>query len=68
MKLAFNLSLFILTLCMWEGESYSLTNYQIRNICKKEIKKSNCIKDLQGKKSNLKKGVVIEIPVVPYKR
>ena len=49
-------------------KSFSLTNYQIKRICKKEKWELTCIKNLQEKRSNLQKGNLIEIPVVPYKR
>ena len=68
MKLAFNLFLFIFVLFISEGKSFSLTNYQIKKICKNEKRKSTCIKILKEKRSNLQKGNYIEIPVLPYKR
>ena len=66
MKLTLNL--FLLSLVFLGSESFALTNYQIKKICKKEIRESNCIKNLLQKKSDLQKGNVIEIPVIPYKR
>tara|TARA_A100001388_G_C28577200_1_gene407100 strand:+ start:258 stop:464 length:207 start_codon:yes stop_codon:yes gene_type:complete len=68
MKLFLNLSFFFFVLVIWGDKSLSLSNYQIKEICKKEKRKSICIKNLQEKKYNLKKGNVIEIPVIPYKR
>ena len=68
MKLGLNLSLFLLALFMIGNKSFSLSNYQIKKICSKEKNESNCIKKLQEKKSNLIKGKVIEIPVIPYRR
>ena len=68
MKLALNLclTLFVLSIC---GEkSFSLTDYQIKKICKNEKRKSTCIKILEEKRSNLQKGNLIEIPVLPHKR
>ena len=49
-------------------KSFSLTDYQIKKYCKGEKKVLSCIKKLQEKRSNLQKGNLIEIPVVPYKR
>ena len=66
MKLLLNLSLLLLTLFMFNNKSFSLTNYQIKNICKKEKRELSCIKNLQEKKSNLKKGNIIEIPIKPF--
>ncbi len=68
MKIALNLSFFLLTLFILESKSFSLTDKQINQICKKEKRKSVCIKILKGKRSNLQKGNLIEIPVIPYKR
>ena len=48
-------------------KSFSITDYQIKKICKKERKKLTCIKNLQEKRYYLQKGNLIEIPVIPYK-
>ena len=68
MKLLLNFSMLLLAFFSISSESLSLTDYQIKKICKKEKKLANCIKDLQDKRSNLQKGNVIEIPVIPYKK
>ena len=68
MKLALNLLLFIFALTILGDKSFSLTDYQIKRICRREKRESICIKNLQEKKSNLQKGNLIEIPVIPYKR
>ena len=68
MKLIFNLSIFVFALFTFEVESFSLTDYQLKKICKKEKRVYTCIKNLQEKRSNLKKGNLIEIPIIPYKR
>ena len=68
MKLRLNLSLFLLVFFSFSNESLSLTDYQIKRHCNKEKKVFSCIKDLQEKRSNIKKGKFIEIPVLPYKR
>ena len=68
MKLALNLFLIIFVLFVLGDKSFSLTDYQIKKICKNEKRKSKCIKILEEKKSNLQKGNLIEIPVLPYKR
>ena len=67
MKLKLYLSLFLFALLTFSDESFSLSDYQIKRICIKEKSKSKCIKHLQEKRSNLKKGLLIEIPVIPYK-
>ena len=68
MKLVLNLSSFFLVFFIFGHKSFSLTDFQIKKICKKERRESICIKNLQEKKYNLKKGNLIEIPVTPYKR
>ena len=68
MKLILNFFLFIFALLMMGDKSFSLTDYKIRKICEKEKRESICIKKLKEKRSNLKKGNLIEIPVIPYKR
>ena len=68
MKLALSLSLSLFALFTFDDKSYSLTNYQIIQICKKEKRPSTCKNNLLKKKYNLQKGNQIEIPVIPYKR
>ena len=68
MKLALNLFLFLFILSTFGEKSFSLTNYQIKSICKKEKRESTCIKKLKEKRSKLESGNLIEIPVIPYKR
>ena len=67
MKMVLSFSIFLLAFFSFSNKSYSLTDYQIKNICKKGKNQSNCIKIFKDKKSNLKKGNLIEIPVIPYK-
>ncbi len=68
MRFSLNLFLFIFVIFTFDYKSFALTDYQIKKICKKEKKFSSCIKDLQEKRFNLKKGNLIKIPVIPYKR
>ena len=68
MKLIFKLSIFVFALFTFEDESFSLTDYQLKKICKKDKRVYTCIKNLQEKRSNLQKGNLIEIPIIPYKR
>ena len=67
MKIFLNLFLFLFVLVIFENKSYSLTDYKIKEICKKKARKLNCIKSLQDKRTNLQKGNLIEIPVIPFK-
>ena len=66
MKLAF--SLFLFSIFTFGDKSFSMTDYQIKKVCRKEIKESNCIKNLREKRSKLHEGNLIEIPVIPYKK
>ena len=68
MKLFFNAIFYLLVLFSFENRAYSLTDYQIKEICQKKLRKSNCIKNLKFKKSKLRQGDRIEIPVIPFKR
>ena len=68
MKTILYLCSFLFIFFAFSDESFSLNDYQIKEICKKEKWAPTCIKNLQEKKSNLQKGNRIEIPVIPYKR
>ena len=69
MKYVLNLYLYLslFLLITFVEKSFSLTNYEITRICKKEKRASTCIKNLREKRDNLKKGNLIKIPVIPYK-
>ena len=67
MKLVLNFSMLLLAFFSFSNESFSLTDYQIKRFCKKEKRVFLCIKNLQEKRSDLEKGKLIEIPVIPYK-
>ena len=68
MKLFFNPLLFFFIIFLFENSAYSLSEYQIKEICQKKPKRSDCIKNLKLKKLNLIKGKKIEIPVIPFKK
>ena len=68
MKLSLSFSIFLFTLLTFSDESLSLSDYQIKKICKKDQRRSTCIKKLQKERSKLQEGKLIEIPVIPYKR
>ena len=68
MKIFFNFFLFYFILFLCENSAYSLSNYQIKQICQKKSKRSYCIKNLKLKKLNLLQGNKIEIPVIPFKK
>ena len=68
MKLSFNTVLLFLILFLFENSAYSLSNYQIKEICQNKSKRSTCIKNLKLKKLNLLQGNKIEIPVIPFKK
>ena len=67
MKLKSSLTLFLFLFFMLGEESFSLSDFKIKKICEKEIRELSCIKNLKEKRSNLNKGNLIEIPVIPYK-
>ena len=67
MKSALKFSIFLFALFVFGDKSFSLSDYQIKRICNKERKELSCIKNLQEKRSNLQKGNLIEIPIIPYK-
>ena len=67
MKLVLKFSMFLLAFYAFSNESLSLTDFQIERFCKKEKRVSLCIKNLKEKRSDLQKGKLIEIPVIPYK-
>ena len=68
MKLLLKLTLVLFSFLIFDDESFSINDSQIKQICKKERRESICIKILREKKSNLENGNYIEIPVLPYKR
>ena len=67
MKLVLNSTILVLFFLTFSNKTYSLTNYQIKRYCRKEESLSKCIKKFEQKRSNLQKGKLIEIPVIPYK-
>ena len=68
MKLLLKLTLFLFPIFIISEESFSITDFQIKKICKKAKRELTCIKNLLEKRSNLNKGKLIEIPVIPHKR
>ena len=68
MKLFLNLFIFLIVYSFFENKSHSLTDYKIKNICKKNVKKEKCIQTYKEKRFNLQKGNFIKIPVIPYKK
>ena len=68
MKLFFNTLIFYFILFLFANSAYSLSNYQIKEICQKKSKRSTCIKKLKFKKFNLLQGNKIEIPVIPFNK
>ena len=68
MKYTLNLFLFLFALFTFGDKSISLTDNQIKKICRTEKRESTCIEKLKEKRYNLKKGNLIEIPVIPYKK
>ena len=67
MKSFFNTLLYILVLFSFMDSAYALSDNQIKEICQKKLRSSNCIRNLRIKKLNLLEGNRIEIPVIPFK-
>ena len=67
MKIVLKLTLILISIFIMEEKSLALTDYKIKKICKKEKRELTCIKDLKEKRSKLQKGILIEIPVIPFK-
>ena len=68
MRLFLNTLFFFFILFLFENSAYSLSDYQIKEICQKKSKRSNCIKKLKFKKLNFLQGNKIEIPVIPFNK
>ena len=68
MKLVLNFSMFLLAFFSLSNESFSLSDFEIKRFCAKDIRVTLCIKKLKEKRSYLQKGKLIEIPIIPYKR
>ena len=68
MRFLLNFSTFLLAFFSFSNQSFSLTDSQIKRFCAKGKRVHLCFKNLQEKRSDLQKGKLIEIPVIPYKR
>ena len=68
MKSFFYTIFYFLVLFSFDSSAYAMTDNRIIEICKKQVRVSNCIKNLKIKKLNLLEGKRIEIPVIPYKK
>jgi hypothetical protein len=68
MKIFLNTLFFFFILFLFENSAYSLSDYQIKEICQKKSKRSTCIKKLKLQKLNLLQGNKIEIPVIPFNK
>tara|TARA_B100000886_G_scaffold256705_1_gene181943 strand:- start:2279 stop:2488 length:210 start_codon:yes stop_codon:yes gene_type:complete len=66
MKSALNVYLFLFVLFTFGEKSFSLSDYQIKKICRKERRERTCIKNLLDKRFKLQNGDIVEIPVIPY--
>ena len=68
MKSFFNTLFSLIVLFSSELSVYAISDNQIIEICKKEVRRSTCIRNLKIKKLNLLEGNRIEIPVIPFKK
>ncbi len=67
MNISLKISLFFFASLSLFDKAFSLTDNQIKKICKKEKRELNCIRNLQEKRIDLQKGNKIEIPIKPFK-
>ena len=68
MKFILNSLLYLLVFFSFENNVYSLSNNQIKEICKKKQRRLICVNKLKSKKLNLLEGKRIEIPVIPFNK
>ena len=68
MKSFFNTIFSLIVLFSSEINVYAMSDYRIIEICKKEARRSTCIRNLKIKRLNLLEGNRIEIPVIPFKK
>ena len=57
----------ILSLLIPEGKAFEEYDKQIKEICKRNKDKSDCLRDMENKKLDLLQGKSIKVPVYPYK-
>ena len=68
MKFFINAFLFLVIAFSYVDDASALSDYKIKDICRKEKRRSKCIKELKLKKFNLIQGKQIEIPILPFKK
>ena len=57
----------ILSLLIPEVKAFEEYDNQIKEICKRNKDKSDCLRDMENKKLDLLQGKSIKVPVFPYK-
>ena len=68
MKTFFNNLFYLLVIFSFENSAYSLSENQIKEICKKKQRRLICENNLKSRKLNLFEGKRIEIPVIPFNK
>ena len=68
MKFLINTSLLLVILIFYQNNAFPLSDYGIKDICRKEKRRSKCINDLKIKRLQLIQGKQIEIPVLPFRK
>ena len=68
MKFYLNALLFLVISFLYENNAFPISDNRIKDICRKEIRRSKCIKTLKIKRSKLIQGKQIEIPVIPFRK
>ncbi len=59
---------FLSTLLVFDNESFSLTNHEIRSYCRKSRNYKECFQYMKMKRKNMEEGKAIEIPVIPFRK
>ena len=68
MKFFFSTLFYLSLFFSCEISVYAISDNRIIEICKKDARRSTCIRNLKIKKLNLLEGNRIEIPVIPFKK
>ena len=68
MKFFLNSLLFLVISLLYENNAFPISDYRIKNICRREIRRSKCVEALKFKRLQLNQGKQIEIPVIPFEK
>ena len=68
MKFLINVLLLLVISLLYENKVFSISDYRIKYICRKEKRRTKCINELKIKRLDLIQGKQIEIPGLPFKK